>query len=720
VSQAVIEVRRATVRYGSFTAVEDASLAIRRGEVYGLLGPNGAGKTTLMRALCGLVPLAAGRAAVLGHDVATDVTRVRASIGYMSQHFALYADLTCRENLDFFAGIHGLRGAEARGRKADLVALTGLVPYLDRQARKLSGGWKQRLALACALLHEPPVLFLDEPTAGIDPVARRDLWDLLFRLAADGMSMIVSTHYMDEAERCSHVGYMQGGRLLASGTPAELKRLPVVTPPGTRRLEIVGPDATSLLSRLRGRPMVREATIFGQAVHALVDDACDLDELGCDGALIRNAEPGLEDVFVRLVEAEDAGEIPDGPPGHRGPEPLGSPAPFVPPQPAPPPLSVPSPTRVLAVARKEVVHLRRDPLSLILAVAFPILQLFLLSYSYDLNVRDLRTIVLDQSGTQESRQLVRRLVNTETFRVVKNATRDEELQRAIVAGAARVAFKIPEDYARRIKAGQTPNVLLLVDGSDSRIAVEAVSISSSVGAHSSVLPVGKPAGKHSGSRSRPAAQGAVEFRPRVLFNPESYTPFFILPGMIVLVCQAMAIERSVIAVLREKDGGTLDLVRMISGHALELVLGKLSVYLALVFGEFGLILLIMRFSFGLSARGPLTLLLGLSLVFILATIGYGLLIAIVSPNRQVAFSVMGLSIMPCMFLTGLLLPLDSMPPALGTLARLIPATWLIDASRGIILRGAGWEELQPHILILGTFAIVMVSLSLLALRKTLR
>jgi ABC-2 type transport system ATP-binding protein len=303
-NEAVIDVHDVTIRFGTFTAVNRASLQVKAGEVFGLLGPNGSGKTTLIRALCGLIPLAGGSARVLGRDVARDAEKVRAQIGYMSQKFSLYEDLTARENMDFYAGIYGLSDAHARARKAELIELTGLASHLDKRAKQLSGGWKQRLALVCALLHEPRLVFLDEPTAGIDPVARRDLWNLLFRLSAEGITLFVTTHYMDEAERCARVGYIYMSNLLAVGTPRELKRWPGVTPPGTRWLEINSADSAALLERLRNVPGVYQSTIFGQAIHALVDADRSPADFGFEGAEVHPTQPTLEDVFVSLTRAQ--------------------------------------------------------------------------------------------------------------------------------------------------------------------------------------------------------------------------------------------------------------------------------------------------------------------------------------------------------------------------------------------------------------------------------
>ncbi|MBX9681573.1 MAG: ABC transporter ATP-binding protein [Gemmataceae bacterium] len=298
-----IDAHGVTVRFGSLTAVNRATLSVAQGEVFGLLGPNGSGKTTLIRGLCGLIPLAEGQATVLGRDVSKEAETVRQQIGYMSQKFSLYEDLTARENIDFYAGIYGLSPKQAKDREEELIALTGLAPYLQRRAAKLSGGWKQRLALVCALIHSPRLIFLDEPTAGIDPVARRDLWNLLFRLSAEGIALVVTTHYMDEAERCGRVGYIYLSNLLALGTPQELKQMKDVTPEGSRWLEIYTRDTSGLLERMRAHQGVQQATIFGQSIHALVDRQFDDALLLREGARVIDAEPSLEDVFVTLSKS---------------------------------------------------------------------------------------------------------------------------------------------------------------------------------------------------------------------------------------------------------------------------------------------------------------------------------------------------------------------------------------------------------------------------------
>jgi len=304
-----IEVRGLTRRFGAFVAVSDLTFDVRQGEIFGFLGSNGAGKSTTIRMLCGLLRPTAGTARVGGIDVGRDPEAVKQRIGYMSQRFSLYEKLTVDQNIDFFGGIYGLSDERLAARRAFVLEMAGLGGRESTLTHDLSAGWRQRLSLGCAILHEPPIVFLDEPTSGVDPLSRRRFWRLIKELARGGTTVLVTTHYLDEAEHCDRIAIIHAGRLAALGTPAELKDMFA----DRLILEIRAPNPVEAMHRLDEIPEIEKTSIFGTSVHAILRTrdispamiAARLRDAGTD-AEIKVVEPSLEDVFLDVVERSAA------------------------------------------------------------------------------------------------------------------------------------------------------------------------------------------------------------------------------------------------------------------------------------------------------------------------------------------------------------------------------------------------------------------------------
>jgi len=306
----VVGVDGLTKKFGGFVAVDNLSFSIRRGEVFGFLGPNGAGKSTTIRMLCGLLAPTSGKASVAGFDIGRNPEDVRASIGYMSQKFSLYKDLTVGENIEFFGGVYGLAGERLRARMAAVIEMGGLAGFENTLTGTLSGALQQRLALGCAILHEPPVLFLDEPTSGIDPISRRTFWDIIRNMAARGITILVTTHFLDEAELCDRLGFIAAGKLTAVGAPAEIKRNAVEEDLYELALPSLS-GAREIVGQIEG---VRDVSYFGRNLHVFCRrGALSADDLGRElrahGMMplnLRAISPRLEDAFVRLADQEGA------------------------------------------------------------------------------------------------------------------------------------------------------------------------------------------------------------------------------------------------------------------------------------------------------------------------------------------------------------------------------------------------------------------------------
>ena len=304
-----VVVRNLEKRFGSFIAVNRVSFEVQKGEIFGFLGPNGAGKSTTIRMLCGILSPTGGTGIVAGFDVRTEPEKIKANIGYMSQKFSLYDELTVEENIDFYSGIYRLPRDRKAARKDWVLDMAGLRDHRRARTGELSGGWKQRLALGCAVLHEPPILFLDEPTSGVDPNSRRQFWDLIYDLSSRGVTVFVTTHYMEESEYCDRLGIIYRGELIALGTPRELKTRHM--PEAVLELDCDRPYVA--MSQLERLPAVKEVALFGRGLHVVTADPAAADAairavLSREHLGLRRLEritPTLEDVFVSLIEARD-------------------------------------------------------------------------------------------------------------------------------------------------------------------------------------------------------------------------------------------------------------------------------------------------------------------------------------------------------------------------------------------------------------------------------
>lgn len=753
-TELVIDVRHLTRRFGTLTAVSEVTFQVHRGAIFGLLGPNGSGKSTIIRMLCGVLAPTEGSASVLGYDVSRQAEAIKRRIGYMSQKFSLYADLSVRENIEFYGRIYGLSASRLAERSEAVQELTGIHGRLDQLAGNLSGGWKQRLALACALIHEPDVLFLDEPTAGIDPVARRDLWDLLFDLSGRGVTLFVTTHYMDEAERCTDVGYIYNSKLIVGGKPAELKRLPEVTPAGTRRFELEVAAPTEVLSKLRTVDGVEDATLFGQAIHVLASDrlteAKMLNQLNlkAEEAHLRPIEPTLEDVFVTLTRAAERKIDPEM--KRLSAEATGFPVAIVEPvgsaehqatssttstiprvvldaSAVPSRLEIPvdngGTTRgFTAMLLKEFSHVRRQPATIVFMLVVPVLQTVIFGYAIQQEIENIPTVVFDLDGRQSSRQLIDSFRNTRTFAISERVSDDESFRRALVSGRAKVGVRIPPDYTDRLLRGQQASVQVLIDGSDSQVANTALQASQLLGVSLSFgitrpfaesLPA-VPSRDPKGHVAMP-----IEIRPRLLYNPNLESSHFFVPGLVGIILQLVTLFLTSFAIVREREMGTLEQLFVTPVGRAGLLLGKLVPYAVIGTLEMLIVLTVMVYVFGVPIHGSLALLMGLSSLFIVCALALGLLVSTLAKTQLEAMQFAFLLMLPTVLLSGFMFPRSEMPFPIYAVSFLMPATYFLEILRGIILRGADLIDLIPQVIGLSVCCISILALSLARFRKQL-
>lgn len=722
----VISARNLSRSFGSLVAVRDVSFDIQQGAIFGLLGPNGSGKSTIIRMLLGILPPTAGDAQVLGMNVRHDAERIKPRVGYMSQQFSLYGDLSVQENIDFYGRIYGLNRSQLAVRRQAVLDLTGMTDRLPQLAATLSGGWKQRLALACALIHEPDVLFLDEPTAGIDPVARRQLWDLLFDLTGRGVTLLVTTHYMDEAERCTDVGYIYQSQLLVQGKPEQLKNLPAVNPPNTQRYEVRLPSPAQFLTPLRKSPHVRDATLFGETIHMLLDKTetpqtvLQQQGVAADAEEIREIPPDLEDVFVMLTKQAD-----HPPASSRTRQSLEG-FPDLPPPGdlvnAPPTPRHTTWTGLGAILIKELVHIRRQPTTLFFMLVVPVMQTIIFGYAIDTQIENIPTVVFNMDGRQTSRELTAAFENTRRFQLVGNVWDEESFQRTLTSGRAKVGIRIPPRYVDLLLRGEQVSLQVLIDGSDSQVASTAQSSAQLLGTN---LAIQIAKAKGDALQIAPArdAFGAgtlpIDVRTRMLYNPDLDSAHFFIPGLVGIILQLVTLFLTSFAVVRERELGTLEQLFVTPVGRSGLLLGKLLPYALVGFVTLLTVLVVMIYVFGVQVNGSITLLLSLSMLFMVCSLGLGLLVSTVAKTQLEAVQYAFVIMLPSVLLSGFVFPRSEMPLPIYLVTYAIPATYYIEILRGVVLRGADLIDLTPWVIGMTVCGAVVLALSVFRFQKRL-
>lgn len=729
-NQVVIEARNLGKEFGSFKAVQNVSFQVARGSIFGLLGPNGSGKSTLIRMLLGILPATEGEARVFGCDAQKESELVKPNVGYMSQHFGLYADLSVLENIEFYGRIYGLDRNRLKERTNKVVELTSLADYLHQIAGTLSGGWQRRLALACALVHEPALLFLDEPTAGIDPVSRRHLWDLLFELSGRGVTLFVTTHYMDEAERCTDVGYMYLSKLLVLGKPNELKKLPAVTPQGTRRYEIQTPMAAERLSQVRTLEGVLDATLFGGMIHVLVLESVTPEqlthEMGGDNqeTSVREVAASLEDVFVTLTAKAESSELISAnldPPQDRPKEETVAPSHW---KSSKPPTKKQSTAThgLLAILVKEFFHIRRQPITLFFMFVVPVMQIIIFGYAIDTQIEHIPTVVFDMDGRRDARELIASFENTRKFRLIEHVQNQEQFDRALKSGRAKVGIRIPPNYSNRMLAGEQTQIQVLIDGSDSQVATTALTTVQLLGLKLSIQ-IARAKGESlqiAPSRDE-MGHGAlpIETRARLLYNPDLDSSHFFVPGLVGIVLQLVTLFLTSFAIVRERELGSLEQLFVTPVGRLGLLLGKLLPYALVGFVELLIILTVMIYGFGVPIHGSVWLLLGLSFLFLICSLGLGLLVSTLAKTQLEAVQFAFVIMLPSILLSGFIFPRSEMPLPIYLVTFAIPATYFIEILRGVVLRGADFVDLVPAVVGLTICSVAILILSTMRFRKQL-
>ena len=642
--ETVIVARGLTRKFGEFTAVDRVDLAIERGEIFGFLGSNGCGKTTTMKMLTGLLPASEGEATLFGRPVDASDRTLRARVGYMSQSFSLYTELTVRQNLDLHARLFHLPGDRGRQRVAELIDAFGLGDHAGQLASDLPLGIRQRLSLAVAIVHRPDLLILDEPTSGVDPVARDAFWRLLIDLSRNqGVTIFISTHFMNEAARCDRIALMDSGRVLAMAAPAELVRT-------------------------------------------------------------RNAA-GLEEAFVGyLEEAAGQGAAPEV---AMNPAALSAPATEAPADGA---SRWFDPRRLLACSIRESLELMRDPIRLGFALLGTAFLMLVFGYGITTDVNSLSFAVLDRDDSHESRAYLRELRGSPYFEERPPIRDSADLMGRLQKGQVTATVEIPPGFGRDLRRGRPTEVAVWIDGA---MPFRAETIRGYFnGVHRQYLA--------DRAMRDPAASGAAEpvrIETRFRYNQAFDSIYAMVPALMALQLALIPAILMALAVVREKELGSIVNLYVTPVTRLEFLVGKQLPYIALAMVNFLLMLAMAIFLFGVPLKGSLALLVLGALVFVTTTTAYGQVISALTRTQIAAlFGAAILTVLPATMFAGMFIPVSSITGIGAVLGRLFPMTYFVPLSVGTFTKGLGFADLSGDLVRLALFVPGLIGLSLLLLR----
>lgn len=634
-----IEADGLTCRFGDFVAVDHVSFRIPKGEIFGFLGSNGSGKSTTMKMLTGLLPASEGVAKLFGQPLKAGDIETRKRVGYMSQAFSLYGELTVRQNLRLHARLFGLPTGEIEKRIGEMLAEYDLSEFADQRPEDLPLGIRQRLQLAAAVIHRPEMLILDEPTSGVDPVARDAFWRSLIALSRrDGVTIFLSTHFMNEAERCDRISLMHAGKVLAIGSPAEL--------------------------------------------------------------CVERGKATLEETFIEVLTEAGMGE-----------DAVTGAVEVAPESAATPPTRLFDPRRLWAYARHEILEILRDRARLVFALLGPVLLMLTFGYGISFDVEHLPFAVYDQDQSAESRQLVESLQGSRYFQERPAIGSVADLQRRLQDGELMMAIEIPPDFGRDLMRQQKPEVSVWLDGAMPFRAETARGYVT--GLVSSYLA--DASARHTG---RFASPYPVDIESRFRYNQDFKSANAVVPSVIMLMLVLIPAIMTALGIVKEKETGSIANFQATPVTRIEFLLGKQLPYVAIAFVSFVLLVVMMQTVFGVPIKGSIGLLVAGSLLYILATTAFGLVVSSFVRSQVAAiFATAIVAIIPAVNFSGLLIPVSSLSGGGRFMGLLFPSAWYQPLSVGVITKGLGYAELWPNLIALAGFGIVFIGAALVALRK---